>query len=291
MNTHPFTGTGVALVTPFKKDESIDFNALQKLIEFNIANGINYFVVLGTTGETATLSKEEKKEVYEFAVKAVNGKAKLVAGIGGNNTAEVVKQFENFNIKGYDAILSVSPYYNKPSQEGIYRHYMKLEAAAPLPIIIYNVPGRTASNITAETTLRLANASQKFIATKEASGIFPQIMQIVKHQPPHFRVISGDDIITLPMMSFGAIGVISVVGQAVPKKFSGMVNAALKNDFPSAAKLHLEMLDAMELFFAEGSPPGVKAALHSLGICENVLRLPMVNVSEGLYGKIKNSLN
>ncbi|MFI5134478.1 MAG: 4-hydroxy-tetrahydrodipicolinate synthase [Chitinophagales bacterium] len=290
MMNQKFTGTGVALITPFGKDGAVDFSSLEKLIHFNIENGVNYFVVLGTTGESVTLSPQEKNEIWKFVAKISSGKIPLVAGIGGNNTMKIAEEMKQFSVSGYDAILSVSPYYNKPSQEGIYQHFMRLHDASPLPIIIYNVPGRTSSNISAETTLRLANASSKFIGVKEASGNFSQIMQIVKNKPTDFLVISGDDLITLPLMSFGVAGVISVVAQSFPKDFSSMVSAALKGDFEAAKKNHLKLLDFMELFFAEGSPSGVKAALSILGICENVLRLPLVPVSDSLYSKIKSAM-
>ena len=286
-----FRGTGVALITPFKQDGSVDYGALEKLLRFNIENGVNYFVVLGTTGESVTLTNDEKREVWKFVADTVDEEVPLVAGIGGNNTSEVEEQMRNFNTEHYDAILSVSPYYNKPSQEGLYQHYMRLAGASPLPIIIYNVPGRTSSNITAETTLRLANATKRFIGIKEASGNFSQIMRIVKERlSENFLVISGDDLITLPLLSFGCDGVISVVAQAFPKHFSAMVDEALKGKFEEAQKLHYKLLDFMELFFAEGSPGGVKAALNILGICENVLRLPLVTISEELTGKIKSRM-
>ncbi|HYV94037.1 MAG TPA: 4-hydroxy-tetrahydrodipicolinate synthase [Chitinophagales bacterium] len=285
--TPKFRGTGVALITPFKKDGFVDYGALEKLIRFNIEGGVNYFVVLGTTGESATLSSNDKRDVWKFVAGIVDEEVHLVAGIGGNNTAEVAEQFTAFNHEHYDAILSVSPYYNKPSQEGIYQHYMQLARISPLPIIIYNVPGRTSSNITAETTLRLAHESPRFVGIKEASGNIGQIMRIVKERPKNFLLISGDDLITLPLLSFGCDGVISVVAQAFPKDFSTMVDDALDGNFDDAQKLHYKLLDFMESFFAEGSPGGVKAALNILGICENVLRLPMVPVSSGLYEKIK----
>jgi len=292
MKSEKFRGTGVALITPFKPEGKIDFGALENLIHFNIDNGVNYFVVLGTTGESVTLSEEEKTEVLGFVSETVDGSVPLVAGFGGNNTAKISEELRNFNADGYDAILSVSPYYNKPSQEGIFQHYMQLAGATemPLPIIIYNVPGRTSSNITAETTLRLANESEKFIGIKEASGNFSQIMSIVKNRPKDFLVISGDDLITLPLMSFGCDGVISVVAQAFPKDFSSMVSEVLNGNVDSAQKLHFKLLDFMEMFFTEGSPAGVKAALNVLGICENVLRLPLVKVSDSLYGKIKSAI-
>ena len=286
MAQHPFAGTGVALVTPFDKNGLVDFAALGKIMDYNIRNGVNYFVALGTTGESATLSKEEKRDVYLFVKERARGRAKLVAGIGGNDTNEVADALESFDSAGYDAILSVSPYYNKPSQRGIYLHYKILVEASPLPIILYNVPGRTGSNISFETALQLANESDKIIGIKEASGNFSQIMRLVQNQPKHFRVISGDDNITLPMMSVGAIGVISVVAQAFPKLFSRMVNAALEGDFTKAAKPHYRLLESMELFFAEGSPPGVKAALNAMGLCENEFRLPIAPVSNELYRRI-----
>jgi 4-hydroxy-tetrahydrodipicolinate synthase len=290
MSNSLFFGTGVALITPFRQDRSIDFAALEKIIQFNLENGINYFVVLGTTGESVTLSAQEKKEVWKFVSKTVAGRIPLVAGIGGNNTEKIAEEMRMFNVEGYAAMLSVSPYYNKPTQEGIYRHFMRLNEAAPLPILLYNVPGRTSSNISWETTIRLARASSKFIGIKEASGNFGQIMQIMKNKPDEFLVISGDDLITLPLMSIGVAGVISVVAQAVPGPFSSMVNAALAGDFNQARKLHLSMVDAMELYFAEGSPAGVKAALHSMRLCENELRLPLVPVSETMYKKIADCL-
>lgn len=285
-----FRGTGVALITPFRQNGLVDYGALEKLLLFNIENGVNYFAVLGTTGESVTLSHDEKREIWKFVSEIVDEKIPLVAGIGGNNTADVMEQLRDFNTEHYDAILSVSPYYNKPSQEGIYQHYMSLADASPLPVIIYNVPGRTSSNITAETTLRLARASKKFIGIKEASGNFPQIMQIVKNKPSDFLVISGDDLVTLPLISFGCDGVISVVGQAFPKDFSSLVAKALKGNFDEAQKYHFKLLDFMELFFAEGSPGGVKAALNILDICENVLRLPLVPVSDGLFKRIKTGI-
>ncbi len=286
-----FRGTGTAIVTPFDHSRNIDFNALIKLLEFNISNGVNYFVVLGTTGESVTLTKDEKKQVYNFVRKTVNGRVPLVAGIGGNNTAEVIDTIKHFDHEGYDAILSVSPYYNKPSQPGIYEHFMAIVKESALPIILYNVPSRTGSNLTADTTLKLAHAGTKFIGVKEASGNLTQCSLIAKHRPKDFLLISGDDIITLPMLSFGADGVISVLANCCPKDFSAMVKAALAGDYKTAAPLHLKLLEITELLFAEGSPGGVKAALNSLGICENVLRLPLVPVSATLQEKIKKELS
>ncbi len=288
---HTFpTGTGVALVTPFNTNKEIDYRSLGKIIDFNIQNGVDYLVVLGTTGESVTLTHDEKDEIFRFVSSHVNSRVPLVAGIGGNNTAEVVTQMKNFAITGYSAFLSVSPYYNKPTQEGLYQHYMELERFSPLPIILYNVPGRTSSNVAAETCIRLANKSQKFIAVKEASGNLTQIMNIVKHKPAHFHLISGDDNLTLPMMCLGAVGVISVVAQALPALFSKMVDEALKHDYINARKEHYQMLEAMDLFFAEGNPAGVKAALYTLGLCANELRLPLVSASESLFQKIKKAV-
>lgn len=290
MNHTKLQGTGVALITPFKPDSSIDFDALDRLIHFNIENGIDYLVSLGTTGETATLSKQERNEVWKFTAKSVNGKVPLVAGIGGNNTAEVVDTVKQFQQAGYEAVLSVSPYYNKPTQEGIYQHFMRVAEAAPLPVILYNVPGRTGSNVTASTTIRLAKASERFIGVKEASGNFAQCMHIVKEKPKDFLAISGDDLLTLPLIGFGFTGVISVVAQAFPKEFSMMVNEALKGNFSDAQQYHFKLLDYMEWFFEEGSPGGVKAALSILHICENIVRLPLSPVSDPLFQRIASSM-
>lgn len=281
------TGTGVAIVTPFTKEGNVDYKSLEKIIHHIIDGGCDYIVSLGTTGESVTLTKDEKKEVFSFTRKTIAGKVGLVAGIGGNNTAELIKQLVEFDADGFDAILSVSPYYNKPSQEGIYQHYMQLAEASPLPIIIYNVPGRTSSNLTAETTLRLAKANEKFIGVKEASGNLQQMMHIVRDKPKDFLVISGDDPLTLPGISFGMQGVISVVANAYPAKTSAMVKAALEGNFSKAKQLHLELLGITELMFAEGNPAGVKQVLHFLGFCEAVVRLPLVAASHSLSELIK----
>lgn len=281
------TGTGVAIVTPFTKEGNVDYASLEKIIHHIMDGGCDYIVSLGTTGESVTLTKEEKKEILSFTRKTVSQKVGLVAGIGGNNTADILKQMVEFDAEGFDAILSVSPYYNKPTQEGIYQHYMQLVEASPLPIIIYNVPGRTSSNISAETTLRLANASEKFAGVKEASGNLIQMMHIVKDKPKDFLVLSGDDPLTLPGISFGMQGVISVVANAYPKEISAMVNTALKGNFDKAAAIHLRFLEITEMMFAEGNPAGVKSVLHQLGLCENVVRLPLVTASHGLSEKIK----
>jgi 4-hydroxy-tetrahydrodipicolinate synthase len=285
-----FHGTGVAIITPFRKDGSIDFKALEKLIEHLVKGKVEYIVALGTTGESATLSKEEKAAVTEHILDVVNGRIPVVKGIGGNNTAEVIHAIEHAELKGIEAILSVSPYYNKPSQQGIYEHYAAISAASHLPIILYNVPGRTNSNITADTTLRLANDFDNIIGVKEASGNFAQIMQIIKYKPKDFLVISGDDLITLPMIACGANGVISVIANAWPKDFSEMTRQALKGNFAEAAKLHYKLTDITDLLFTDGSPGGVKAALEIMGICSNNLRLPLVPVNKKVYSSLQEEI-
>ena len=284
-------GTGVALVTPFKKDLSIDFDALSNIIEHVIAGGVEYVVALGTTGEAPTLSKDEKKQIYSFVSEKVNGRVKCIAGIGGNNTPEVVETIKAFDFSKYDALLSVSPYYNKPNQEGIYLHYMELAKASPKPIIIYNVPGRTGSTISAATTLRLANASDKFIATKEASGKAEQFMDILHQKSSNFSVISGDDNLTVPFLAMGMSGVISVIGNAFPKDFSNMVRFGLKGDFDSARELHYKLYDAMKSIFLDGSPGGIKVILNELGLCENIVRLPLAPVNEIVEAKLRQLAN
>ncbi len=286
-----FHGTGVALVTPFKKDGSVDFPGLKNVIDHTINGGIEYLVSLGTTGETATLSKDEKKAVWDFTVESVAGKVPLVAGIGGNNTLEVTEALKHFNSAGFDAILSVSPYYNKPTQEGIYQHYKAISEASPLPIILYNVPGRTGSNILAETTLRLAHDFKNIIAIKEASGNFDQFNKIIKDKPEGFLFISGDDPITLPLIAMGATGVISVVANALPGIFSTMVRMCLDGKFIEAQPLHYSLIEITNLFFAEGNPAGIKAALKLLDVCGDEVRLPLVNISHSTHLKIKNELS
>lgn len=279
-------GTGVALVTPFNTDFTINFDALAKLVEHCINGGLEYLVVLGTTGEGPTLTKEEKKKVFAFVAKQVAGRIPLVAGIGGNDTMEVIETMKSFDANGYTAILSVSPYYNKPNQEGIYLHYMELAKVTPLPIIIYNVPGRTGMGISAATTLRLANASDKFIAIKEASGNPEIFMDILKDKPAHFSVISGDDNLTLPFMAVGMTGVISVIAQAYPREYSDMVRLALAGNFAEASKLHFKLYDLMKAIFADGNPGGIKVLLEHLGICKNVVRLPLAPVNKQVEEKL-----
>jgi 4-hydroxy-tetrahydrodipicolinate synthase len=280
-------GTGVALVTPFNTDLSIDFEALGNIVDHVISGGVDYVVALGTTGEAPTLTKEEKKEVYRFVAERAKGRAGCVAGIGGNDTREVVETLKSFDPTGYDAVLSVSPYYNKPNQEGIYRHYMALAEASSLPIIIYNVPGRTGSLISPATTLRLANASDKFIATKEASGSAEQFMDILHGRPKGFEVISGDDNLTLPYLAMGMNGVISVIANAYPKDFSIMVKLGMEGKFEAARPIHFKLYEAMKTIFQDGSPGGIKVMLHEMGLCNNLVRLPLAPVNSSLEDKLR----
>ncbi|WET71847.1 4-hydroxy-tetrahydrodipicolinate synthase [Sphingobacterium sp.] len=283
-------GAGVALVTPFNSDESVDFEALGQLIDLQINEGMDYLVSLGTTGEVATLTNDERKRIWDFTVKRVNGRLPLVAGIGGNNTAEIVEQIKDFDPTGFCAILSVSPYYNKPTQEGIYQHYKAVSNASPLPVILYNVPGRTGSNITAQTTLRLANDFSNIVAIKEASGNFAQFSEILRDKPTGFLLISGDDPVTLPMMSLGAAGIISVIGNALPKKVATLAKLCAEGNYAEARSIHNELLDITDLCFIEGNPAGVKYILQELGIGKDQLRLPLVPVSEKIQAAIKEEL-
>jgi 4-hydroxy-tetrahydrodipicolinate synthase len=274
-----FYGTGVAMVTPFHDNGQIDYDGLDKLINYLIDGGVEYLVSLGTTGESATLNSEERKQVWAFTAKAVKGRVSLVAGIGGNNTHEVVEQIKQFDTTGYDAILSVSPYYNKPTQEGIYQHYKAIAENTALPVILYNVPGRTGSNVNADTVIRLANDFKNIIGIKEASGNFDQINQIMRDKPENFLLISGDDPVALPMIALGAVGVISVIGNALPGQTSDMVRFCLSGDFKAAQKNHSNLINFTRLMFVEGNPAGIKTALKYLNVCEDVLRLPLVKVS------------
>lgn len=282
-----FTGTGIAIVTPFNEDGAIDWDSFGKLIEFWIKGKVEYLVVLGTTGESATVHGKEKQEVFSFVAKTAAGRIPLVAGIGGNDTHEVLEGFKNFDLKGYDAILSVSPYYNKPNQEGIFQHYKALNAATPLPIIMYNVPGRTGQSVTAETQLRIAHELKNIFATKEASGDFNLVNQIIKNKPADFLVISGDDPITLHMIAAGADGLISVVANAYPQDYSDMVRFCLAGELEKAKSLHYKYIDIIASMFAEGSPSGVKAYLSEMGLCQNTFRLPVWKVSDKHHQKIK----
>lgn len=281
-------GAGVALVTPFHLDGTIDFEGLERLIEHQVSGGMDYLVSLGTTGEVATLSESERKAVWKFTVDKVKDRVPLVAGIGGNNTAEVVHQLQQFDASGYTAVLSVSPYYNKPTQEGIYQHYKVVAAASPLPVILYNVPGRTGSSISAETTVRLAAEVGNIIATKEASGCFDQFSKIMRDKPENFLLISGDDPATLPMMALGAVGIISVVGNALPAEVAKLARLCAAGNYVEARNLHSKLIRITELCFAEGNPAGVKAMLHQLGICSPSVRLPLVPASAQLEEAIRS---
>ena len=280
-------GTGVAIITPFAEDRKVDFKSLQHLLEHLITGGVDYLVVQGTTGETATLTWEERVAILDF-VKEINAdRVPLILGVGGNNTNQVVKEIADFDLTGISAILSASPAYNKPTQEGIYQHYKAIAESSPLPIILYNVPGRTASNITADTTLRLANDYNNIVAIKEASNDLGQIMQIIKNKPDGFDVISGDDALTLAITALGGSGVISVVANAFPSEFSTMVNKTLTGDLEAAKELHYDLVDVIDMLFAEGNPGGVKAVLKVLGIINDTMRLPLVNISNELYEQIE----
>ncbi|MEN4760212.1 4-hydroxy-tetrahydrodipicolinate synthase [Chryseobacterium sp. C39-AII1] len=279
-------GVGVALVTPFNEDLSVDFDSLTKLVDFNIENGTNYLVVLGTTAEAATLSAEEKKQVIDHIIKVNNKRVPLVLGIGGNNTLEVKKQIEEADLSAFEAVLSVSPYYNKPNQEGLYQHYKAL-ASTGKNIIIYNVPSRTGQNLEAETTLRLANEFPNLFLIKEAAPNILQYFDILRKKPEGFNLVSGDDEYTLPVTLAGGAGVISVIGQGYPKEFSTMVQLALDKKVDEAYEIHNKLVEITRLIFAEGNPCGIKAVLAEKGIIKNYLRLPLIPASEGLYAKIK----
>ncbi len=282
-----FRGTGIAIVTPFNDDGVIDWESFQNLINFWIDGKVEYLVALGTTGESPTVHGEEKQKVFSFVNDVTNGRIPLVAGIGGNDTNDILQGFKNFDLKGYDAILSVSPSYSKPNQEGIFQHYKMLNAHTPLPIVMYNVPSRTGQNVTAETQVRIANECKNIFATKEASSDFNQIMQIIKNKPNDFMVISGDDLITLPMIACGAVGLISVIANAYPKDFSEMVRLCLAGKFKEALPLHYKYVDIINSMFAEGSPSGVKAYLAEMGLCSDAVRLPVWPVSAKHLEKIK----
>lgn len=287
MSKHPFTGTGVAIVTPFLANGAIDQEGLQRLVEHLIAGKVDYLVVLGTTGETATLSTEEKQMVLSLVQQYNAGRLKLVAGIGGNDTRAVIESMRTADLQGYSAILSVSPYYNKPSNEGLFQHYKAINDTAPLPIIMYNVPGRTGMNVNTATTLRIASACKNIIATKEASGNMEQIMQILAEKPEGFEVISGDDALTLPMMACGAIGVISVLANAYPTQYSTMVNLCLESKFAAARPIHEKLLPLVQSIFAEGSPSGIKTYLNEMHIVADQFRLPVVGASNALKDQIQ----
>ncbi|MDE6490693.1 MAG: 4-hydroxy-tetrahydrodipicolinate synthase [Muribaculaceae bacterium] len=284
-------GMGVALITPFRHDKSIDYDALARLLEYQIKNGVDYLVVLGTTAETATLTAEEKAGVRNYVAQRVAGRVPLVIGIGGNNTTALVDELRTTDLSAFSAVLSVVPYYNKPSQEGIYRHYEAIANASPLPVILYNVPGRTGVNMTAETTLRLAADFPNIVGIKEASGNFSQIDEIIKRKHDDFMVISGDDGITFPLITLGAVGVISVIGNAFPREFSRMVRLALEGDYQRALSIHHRFTELFSLLFVDGNPAGVKCLLHAMGYIDNELRLPLVPTRITTYEKIRQVLN
>ena len=284
-------GTGVALVTPFKKDFSVDIDALKAIVNFQIDNGIDYLVVLGTTAENATLSKAEKELVIKTIIDANKGRLPLVLGVGSNNTAEVVEELKSGNFSDFIAILSVSPYYNKPTQEGIYQHFKAIAEASPIPVILYNVPGRTSSNMLPETIIRLANDFKNIIAVKEASGDIVQAMKLIKDKPKDFLVISGDDMITLPMILAGGAGVISVIAEGFPKQFTEMVRLGLNKKVDEAYKIHYLLADSIDMIFEQGNPAGIKEVFKSLGLSENTVRLPLVNVNEDLANRLHHFTN
>lgn len=281
-------GTGVALVTPFKKDFSVDVDALRRIVQFQIDGGIDYLVVLGTTAESATLTKEEKELVIRTVIEANSGKLPLVLGVGGNNTADVVAELQSRDLSAFTAVLSVSPYYNKPTQEGIYQHFKAVAQASPLPIILYNVPGRTASNMAPSTVIRLAKDFSTIVAIKEAAGDIVQAMKLIQSKPEGFLVISGDDMITLPMILAGGAGVISVIGEGFPKEFSQMVRLGLERKVDEAYALHYKLADSIDMIFEQGNPAGIKEVFKVLGLCENTVRLPLVNVDENLAKRLSD---
>jgi 4-hydroxy-tetrahydrodipicolinate synthase len=283
-------GLGVALITPFNEDESVDYVSLGRLVDYLLKNGADYLVVLGTSAETPTLTEEEKRKVLDLVIEHVRGRIPIVLGVGGNCTRNVVEQLRTFDFEGVNAILSVVPYYNKPSQEGIYQHYKTIAEASNLPIVLYNVPGRTGVNMTAETTLRIARDFPQVIAVKEASGNITQMDDIIKNKPERFNVISGDDGITFPLITLGAIGVISVIGNALPKEFSKMVRLALAGDYDSARTIHHSFTELFKLLFVDGNPAGVKCMLNLMGMVQNKLRLPLVPTRIVTYESIRQVL-
>lgn len=283
-----FKGAGVALVTPFTKNNEVDYRALEKVIDNQVQGGMDYLVALGTTAETPTLTASEKLDVVGL-IKEKSAGLPVVVGMGGNDTRKIIKQIDKFDFNGVSGLLIVTPYYNKPSQEGMFHHYSAIAKASPVPIILYNVPSRTGVNLEFETVVRLAEASDKIVAVKEASGILSQITKIGKYTPDHFSVISGDDVLALPIMSIGGSGVISVIANALPGKLSKLIHSALEGKFNDALELHYEMIDLFKLLFKEGNPGGVKALMHYMGILENVLRTPLFKISDETYNEIKEA--
>lgn len=284
-------GMGVALVTPFSANKNIDFPALERVIDHVVDNGADFLVILGTTGETPALFDDEKKEILKFVREKVAGRVPLVIGIGGNNTAEIVKVLKDLDLSGYSAILSVVPPYNKPSQEGIFLHFKAIAEASPLPVILYNVPGRTGINMTADTTLRLAREVPGIVGIKEASGDIHQIQRLLREKPEKFTILSGDDAMTYPLMALGAQGVISVLGNAYPKEFSEMVHLCLEGNYIEAVDIHFKFRDMIGLLFADGNPAGVKCVMHDMGLIENELRLPLVTVGKSTAEAILTWVN
>lgn len=285
-----FKGLGIALVTPFTSDGSVDYQSLSRLVEYQLKNGADFFCILATTGETPTLTSEEKKNIKELVVDLVGGKVPILIGCGGNNTADVVKELQTGDFSGIDGVLSVCPYYNKPSQEGLYQHFKAIASATNMPVVLYNVPGRTGVNLKAETTVRLARDCKNIVAIKEASGSLEQVDEIIKNKPDSFDVISGDDALTFPMIACGAAGVISVIGNALPKEFSRMIRLEMRGEIESARKIHHKFTDLFNLLFVDGNPAGVKAMLHEMGMIENVLRLPLVPTRLTTIQKISECL-
>jgi 4-hydroxy-tetrahydrodipicolinate synthase len=285
-----FKGTGVAIVTPFKNDSSIDFAALGRVIDHVISGSVNYIVAMGTTGESVTITKDEKKALISYVVEYIDSRVPLIVGFGGNNTQEVINCIRHANLCGVDGILSVSPYYNKPNQRGLFQHFKAIATCSPIPVIMYNVPGRTSCNITSETCLELAHACENIVGIKEASGDIGQIMRIIKDKPDTFSVISGDDMMTIPVIAAGGSGVISVLANAFPNQCSELVNHALKNNFKTAREIQFRFLEIIELLFIEGNPSGVKAMLNFMSICPNILRLPLVPVSRNIYTRIQKAI-
>jgi len=286
-----FRGTGVAVVTPFKSDSSIDFKAMERVVSHIIEGGASYLVVLGTTSEVVTLSKEEKEAVVSYIKEINSGRLPIVIGIGGNNTQQVISTIRQTNMEGIDGILSVAPYYNKPGQKGLFQHFKAVASASPLPVILYNVPGRTGSNIEAETCVKLAWEFENIVAVKEASGSLQQVMDIIQKAPQDFSVISGDDLLSLPMIALGAEGVISVLANAFPLEWSEMVSLALRNKFNKAAELHYKYMEMIGLIFEDGNPAGIKSALHGLGLCNNSVRLPLTAAGRNTAGRINSFLD
>ena len=286
-----FRGTGVAIVTPFKNDSSIDFAALGRMVNHVIGGGVNYIVVMGTTGESATLTKDEKKAIISYVVEVTDNRVPLVVGIGGNNTQEVINCVRHTNLNGVDGILSVAPYYNKPNQRGLFQHFKAIATSCPISVIIYNVPGRTCCNISSDTFIELATECENIVAVKEASGDIAQIMRIIRNKPDSFSVISGDDMMTIPIIAAGGSGVISVLANAFPAATSELVSNALKSNYKTAREIQLRFLEMTELLFIDGNPSGVKAMLNIMNLCQNNLRLPLVPVNRTIYTRIQKAID